>query len=117
MAMSEAISVSDSSHLLSTDVGGCDKDTQFACKNGKCIAKLWSCDGDNDCGDDSDEPAHLCRRVGDCGTRGTRCGFPRGVGFWAPVWESVALLAATGRDRGDTNHDKSQMSFSSCIML
>ena len=34
---------------------------EFSCDNGKCIPKLWRCDFDNDCGDDSDEPAHQCR--------------------------------------------------------
>lgn len=28
----------------------CDADTEFACKNGRCIPKLWMCDFDNDCG-------------------------------------------------------------------
>lgn len=28
---------------------------QFKCKNDLCIPKLWACDGDNDCGDYSDE--------------------------------------------------------------
>lgn len=28
----------------------CDPETEFTCKNGRCIAKLWMCDFDNDCG-------------------------------------------------------------------
>lgn len=32
----------------------CEED-EFQCQNGYCIRSLWHCDGDNDCGDNSDE--------------------------------------------------------------
>ena len=55
-----------------SDKRACDPDTEFSCKNGRCIPKLWMCDFDNDCGDDSDEPAYMCRQR-NCTTGWQRC--------------------------------------------
>lgn len=54
------------------DKRACDPETEFSCKNGRCIPKLWMCDFDNDCGDDSDEPAYMCRQR-NCTTGWQRC--------------------------------------------
>lgn len=32
----------------------------FTCNNTVCVHEMWVCDGDNDCGDGSDEATKLC---------------------------------------------------------
>lgn len=43
---------------------------EFKCANGHCALKLWRCDGENDCGDGSDESG--CRELGTRGVGDTR---------------------------------------------
>lgn len=39
-------------------------ETMFRCNNGRCISRVWRCEGEDDCGDNSDEDPELCK--GEC---------------------------------------------------
>lgn len=37
--------------------------SEFLCDNNQCISALWRCDGEDDCGDNSDEELHRCSTI------------------------------------------------------
>lgn len=61
----------------------CEED-EFPCQNGYCIRSLWHCDGDNDCGDNSDE------QCGEQGSRGA-AGAGREAGGWPGLGRGKSL--------------------------
>lgn len=46
---------------------------QFKCKNGRCMQLVWMCDGEDDCGDNSDETAPECTIPRTCGADEYTC--------------------------------------------
>ncbi|XP_044762088.1 low-density lipoprotein receptor-related protein 2 [Coccinella septempunctata] len=49
----------------------CDS-SKFYCRNGRCISRMWACDGEDDCGDSSDEDEKYCS-FHSCSTNEFRC--------------------------------------------
>ncbi|XP_071495091.1 low-density lipoprotein receptor-related protein 1-like [Diadema antillarum] len=48
------------------------RESQFECNNGRCIDQNWLCDGDNDCGDNTDETYGGCNNQ-TCGANKFQC--------------------------------------------
>lgn len=65
-------SVNEGKMCIAGNVSSCDGD-KFTCGNGKCISRLWACDGDDDCGDNSDEDPNYCS-LHTCKPSEFRCG-------------------------------------------
>ncbi|XP_046661606.1 very low-density lipoprotein receptor-like isoform X4 [Homalodisca vitripennis] len=46
---------------------------QFKCNNTKCVQLTWMCDGEDDCGDNSDEDSLECKETRTCTTTEFKC--------------------------------------------
>lgn len=47
--------VEPNKNLTCPQIASTCSEEHFACKNSLCVPKLWKCDGEDDCGDNSDE--------------------------------------------------------------
>ena len=70
----------------------CCSALQFTCANGKCISRLWACDGDADCGDgdSSDEDPNYCSQH-TCKPTEFRCGNGRSVRQKEKILENLLI--------------------------
>lgn len=53
------MSTASSQSLLFAGSLACRAD-EFVCNNTLCKLLVWLCDGEDDCGDNSDEDSHMC---------------------------------------------------------